>query len=269
MPATKQHTLKCFKGHSGTKRKSNLAAARAVKAAKRLESTEVPMEAGDVQEHVLEASGFPDCSGDLTAENERLQQNRVESASASKLRKFRDHAGAQDNVCNDSGRSWVLMEVGQLNQLLSAALCSECGQQTLSVVLDGKMGMAREMSLVCPDCELTNESLHSVIWAHCPKTVFVGAKRLRAAVSEAIGKYNRGNFHLAEVMWNMSVPATEATVLLLDQADSIRVRKADKAAQPAFVAARRTRHVDHALAVAQQEDAEGETYGPGLLGGQQ
>ena len=161
MPATKHHTLKCFKGHSGTKRKANLAAARAMKAAKRLESTEVPMEAGDVREHVLEASGFPDCSGDLRAENERLQQNRVESASASKLRKFRDHAGVQDNVCNDSGRSWVLMEVGQLNQLLSAALCSTCGQQTLSVVLDGKMGMAREMSLVCPDCDVVKKNFTS------------------------------------------------------------------------------------------------------------
>lgn len=34
-----------------------------------------------------------------------------------------------------------------------------------------------------------NESLHNMIWARCPKTVFVGRTRLEIAVCDAVLEY--------------------------------------------------------------------------------
>ena len=100
---------------------------------------------------------------------------------------------------------------------------------------------------------------------HCPKTVFVGIQRLKAAVSQAVSKYNRGNFHLAEVMESMQISPTELTLVLLDKEDKKRVKKADAAADAAFIARRRARREDRQHALARQEDEEGETYGAGMM----
>lgn len=109
-----------------------------------------------------------------------------------------------------------------------------------------------------------NESLHGLIWSHCPKTVFVGATRLQAAVGEAISKFNRGNSHLADVMESLQLQANQHTMTLLGEADALRVKKAEKASVPAYVAARQARHLQQRQQLAAQEEAEGETYGPGL-----
>ncbi|GFX03217.1 uncharacterized protein TNCV_1701011 [Trichonephila clavipes] len=37
-----------------------------------------------------------------------------------------------------------------------------------------------------------NESLHSMIWAKCPKEIFVNKRRVKRAVTEAVCKYNKG-----------------------------------------------------------------------------
>ncbi|GFS90611.1 RING-type domain-containing protein [Trichonephila clavipes] len=37
-----------------------------------------------------------------------------------------------------------------------------------------------------------NESLHSMIWAKCPKEIFVNKRRVKRAVTEVVYKYNKG-----------------------------------------------------------------------------
>ena len=44
-----------------------------------------------------------------------------------------------------------------------------------------------------------NESLHSVIWSRCPKTVFVGKQKLHGAVASAVASYNEGTVHMSQV----------------------------------------------------------------------
>ena len=110
-----------------------------------------------------------------------------------------------------------------------------------------------------------NEALNNLIWVHCPKTQFVGKLRIEAAVHQAVCKFNRGNFHLAEVMENMNIPATEATLSFLERDNNKRIKKADAAAEAAMVVQRRARHVGRQRELADREDREGEVYGPGLL----
>ncbi|KAL8569941.1 hypothetical protein ACOMHN_056373 [Nucella lapillus] len=45
-----------------------------------------------------------------------------------------------------------------------------------------------------------NECLNGQIWARCPKTVHVGATRIRSAVASAISQFNQGSGHLSQVM---------------------------------------------------------------------
>ena len=44
-----------------------------------------------------------------------------------------------------------------------------------------------------------NESLHSVIWSHCPKTVFVGVRRVCGAVASAIARFNESTSHISKI----------------------------------------------------------------------
>ena len=110
-----------------------------------------------------------------------------------------------------------------------------------------------------------NESVNSQIWLHCPKEVFVGADRLSAAVAEAVAKFNRGNFHVAQVLDFMNIPVNTITLSFIEKMDRERVKKAEKATGAAAVQQRRAQHVRRQLEVARREDAEGDTYGAGLL----
>ncbi|XP_070176989.1 uncharacterized protein [Littorina saxatilis] len=112
----------------------------------------------------------------------------------------------------------------------------------------------------------SNESLHNVMWGHCPKEVFVGKDRVEAATAEAVAKFNRGNFALAQVMDHMSLPITELTHSALANKDKVRVQKAERATDVAAVAARRARCAGRQRQLEQREDQEGEVYGAGLMG---
>ena len=92
-----------------------------------------------------------------------------------------------------------------------------------------------------------NESVNSQIWLHCPKEVFVGADWLSAAVAEAVAKFNRGNFHLAQVLDFMNIPVNTITLSFIEKMDRERVKKAEKATGAAAVQQRRAQHDDDSL----------------------
>ena len=109
-----------------------------------------------------------------------------------------------------------------------------------------------------------NECLNSVIWARCPKTVFVGKNRVEAAASMAISSFNEGASAMLNVMANLWLESTLITVNTIKQADLLRVSKAN-AIQSATVK-RKRKLVSTAKKVErhQQELSEGPTYGAGM-----
>ena len=110
-----------------------------------------------------------------------------------------------------------------------------------------------------------NESLNILIWVHCPKETFVGKDRLTAAVAEAAAKFNGGNSHIAQVLDFMNIPANANTLSALEATDTVRIKKAQRAAAAATTQIRRAQRVKRQLAIGHREDKEGETYGAGML----
>ncbi|KAK7492293.1 hypothetical protein BaRGS_00016390 [Batillaria attramentaria] len=52
----------------------------------------------------------------------------------------------------------------------------------------------------CSMQQNASEALNGTIWARCPETVFVGARRINAAVASAVSHFNQGTAHLSQVM---------------------------------------------------------------------
>lgn len=127
-----------------------------------------------------------------------------------------------DNLTTDLSR-----EVAQ--QLLPLYRRMACNT-LLSKVLHGKT-------------QNNKESLNSMIWAHCPKTVFVGKRWIDSAVATAVCKFNRGNLFLAELMDTMLLQPSEFTINILEAKDVARLKQADKAAEAQFAVCHRHRHV--------------------------
>ena len=93
----------------------------------------------------------------------------------------------------------------------------------------------------------------------------MGKDRLTAAVAEAVAKFNRGNSYIAQVLDFMNIPANANTLSALEAMDTVRIKKAQRAAAAATIQARRAQRVKRQLAIARREDEEGETYGAGML----
>ena len=74
-----------------------------------------------------------------------------------------------------------------------------------------------------------NESLHNVIWGRCPKTVFVGHRKLHGAVASAIAAFNEGAIHTSQVIRRMHIEPTELLNLYVEHTDSIRIHKSKQA----------------------------------------
>lgn len=110
-----------------------------------------------------------------------------------------------------------------------------------------------------------NEALNGTIWAKCPKTVFVGPQRVKAAVASAVSQFNQGASHLTQVMKRLqSAPSTHLSAYQQTQ-DRNRCLQADQAAKPDVKRQRLQRSRTKKTAQANHERHEGETYGPGML----
>ncbi|XP_025097592.1 uncharacterized protein LOC112565918 [Pomacea canaliculata] len=112
-----------------------------------------------------------------------------------------------------------------------------------------------------------NEALNATIWARCPKTTFVGATRVKSAVASAVSHFNQGSAHLSQVIKHLDIVPT-ATILQAYQEhqDENRCRQSDQDAMPEAKKQRKEKVQMEKRAVARQENHEGETYGPGILG---
>ena len=110
----------------------------------------------------------------------------------------------------------------------------------------------------------SNECLHSVIWSRCTKTVFVGHRRLMCAVARAVGSFNAGASHLAEVMDLLAIETNEMTQVFVEKSDRLRIAQAERAQRAGAKAHRKGRSDARKLERTLTEEAEGPSY---LAGG--
>ncbi|GFN95548.1 hypothetical protein PoB_002205400 [Plakobranchus ocellatus] len=74
-----------------------------------------------------------------------------------------------------------------------------------------------------------NESLHSVIWAKCPKHTFSGLKRVSFGVTLAVGEYKMGSSASHLFFPAVGCIVTSATTFLGHKRDTERIKRAEKA----------------------------------------
>ena len=85
----------------------------------------------------------------------------------------------------------------------------------------------------------SNESLHSIIWSRCSKTVFVGWAKLHGAVVRAVSCFNAGACQLTQVMELLAIEVNEVSQAYVEVNDRQRILQSDRASI-------RSAKVDHA-----------------------
>ena len=109
-----------------------------------------------------------------------------------------------------------------------------------------------------------NECLNSVMWARCPKTVFVGRSRVEAAASMAISTFNEGASAMLAVIGKLWLESTVVTITTIKETDMLRIAKADTIQSESVKRRRKTLSTAKKVARHQQERGEGPTYGAGM-----
>jgi hypothetical protein len=109
-----------------------------------------------------------------------------------------------------------------------------------------------------------NESLNSMIWVRCPKTSFMGLKRVEGSVARAVCIFNQGAAEMLSVMDRINVDACNITLRLLTKKDKKRLRNADAASTARARTVRKARMIQYRKAVRAEESRDGEVYGAGI-----
>lgn len=109
----------------------------------------------------------------------------------------------------------------------------------------------------------TNESLNATIWARCPKTAFMGMRRVKGSVARAVCSFNEGATEMISIMNKLYVDIAEITVQLLSKKDQRRTKKAD-ARRKNDVRLRRKQYAQQRRAQVRCEEAnDGNVYSAG------
>ncbi|GFS95079.1 uncharacterized protein TNCV_341511 [Trichonephila clavipes] len=118
----------------------------------------------------------------------------------------------------------------------------------------------------CIRCETqnANESLHSMIWAKCPKEIFVNKRRVKRAVTEAVCEYNKGTVRtIVETQKALGVAtggSTKQLATILDcRKQKFRKRRQNASNKLALKLIKKAIHKKELLA----RRREGMTYGAG------
>jgi hypothetical protein len=107
-----------------------------------------------------------------------------------------------------------------------------------------------------------NESLHSLIWAFCPKEVFVGLPRVESSVAKAVGQFNEGSAMLTRTMRTLGVVPTLITEMALNERDTKRLRQAETKTTDRMIQKRKQQN--EALRKKMRQADEDCTYGAGI-----
>lgn len=74
-----------------------------------------------------------------------------------------------------------------------------------------------------------NESIHSVIWNRCPKTIFACKPRLDVAVAVAVGEFNFGSTLLRQFIQCLNLDVGHQTQRRGIKRDALRIQRAEAA----------------------------------------
>ena len=107
----------------------------------------------------------------------------------------------------------------------------------------------------------TNESFHGVVWSRCPKSKFVGKRKLDGAVARGISAYNEGARQLTSLMHALNVEVNMVSMLYEDHQDDKRQQNA--LAQRNTTEQRRAKSLAAKRERALLSRAEGPTYSSG------
>ena len=94
--------------------------------------------------------------------------------------------------------------------------------------------------------------------------MFVGKSKLESAVAAACAKFNEGAAYYLKVMESLSIQPLELTRIAAELEDKRRIVKSDSQTSLVSVNYRRARLRNRSRTLAQQEQDEGVTYGPGM-----
>lgn len=109
-----------------------------------------------------------------------------------------------------------------------------------------------------------NECLNSVIWARCPKTVFVGKSKVEAAASMAFSTFNEGASAMLAVMEKLWLQSTAVTVSAMREHYLLSISKAEAVTSASLKYRRKSLSTAKQVKIHQQEMQEGPTYGAGM-----
>ena len=107
-----------------------------------------------------------------------------------------------------------------------------------------------------------NKSLHSVIWSRCPKTVFVGVRRVCGAVASAIARFNEGTSHISQVMEKLAIERNDIMNIYIEAMDNERI---NKASNPTIKRKRSKKWLESCRQGLALEDEEGVSYSAGAF----
>ena len=111
-----------------------------------------------------------------------------------------------------------------------------------------------------------NESLHHMIWEHCPKTTFVSKRKVTLAVCMAVSKYNFGcaTTELSKHQ-HLGMSAGRKSLSLANVQDARTKYRRRKQRMEAYNIYRKKIKQAKLLADQRRKEEEGTTYGPGLF----
>ena len=75
----------------------------------------------------------------------------------------------------------------------------------------------------------THECLNAMIWSQCPKTSFMGMRRVEGSVARAVSVFNEGANEIVSVLTKLYVDISLTTLDLLAKKDERRMLSADAA----------------------------------------
>ena len=73
----------------------------------------------------------------------------------------------------------------------------------------------------------TNECLNGMIWARCPKTTFMGLRRVQSAVARAVCVFNEGATEVISVMGIQGIEIATPSLKILAKKDDDRIKSAN------------------------------------------
>ena len=107
-----------------------------------------------------------------------------------------------------------------------------------------------------------NESLHSLIWAKCPKHNFAGYKRVYIATALAVGEFNAGSVTTRQLLSEIGCRVNSVNVKMGCKRDRQRIARAEEAQKTVDQQRREKRKNAQAALRQEVEAAEG---GPSYL----